>query len=129
MRYTCSDFWAVTGVGYGPDIQETLDFLGWMVKEGSNGRTPIDSFGALSPYKDATVVRNALEKLLRQYMAQEPACLVWDSSCVAQEDFDAFCNALADYYAKPNDTTWEKVALLVKKEKNRGVTAKTPDFM
>ena len=120
MRYTCNDFWAVTGVGYGPDIQETLTFLGWMVTEGSNGRVPIDSLGLLSPYQDATVVRNSLEKLLRQYMAQEPVCLVWDNSCVEQADFDAFCQALADYYAKPNDTTWEKVEKLMKKAKAAG---------
>lgn len=113
MEYICRDFWAVNGTGYTPDITETLAFLNWMVTARADGAAPIDSLGLLSPYKDAAVADNALEKLLRKYMAEEPARLVWDSRCVDQEKFADFCAALAAYYAKPNDTNWAAVAALM----------------
>ena len=109
MQYTCDTFWAVAGTGYGPDVQETLAFLRWMVSPGRDSTAPVDSFGLLSPYKSATVSRNALEKLLRQYMAQEPARLTWEYPAVTPENMEAFCAALAAYYKTPNDTTWAEV--------------------
>lgn len=114
MHYTCDYFWVVNGQGYDPDIQETVAFLNWMVTADQKDGAPIDRFGLLSPYKSATVAHNALEKLLRTYMAEEPAKLVFNNSCVPQEKFADFCAALATYYAKPNDTNWEAVVALMK---------------
>ena len=114
MHYTCDYFWVVNGEGYEPDMQETVAFLNWLVSPDRNGDLPIDRLGLLSPYKNAKVEHNALEKLLRKYMAEEPAKLVWNESCVADENFTAFCAALTAYYAKPSDTTWEAVVALLK---------------
>ena len=116
MHYTCDHFWAVTGTGYAPDIQETLVFLNWMVTATEDAPAPIDRLNLLSPYKDATVAHNALEKHLRGYMTEEPACLVWNSSCVKEEEMAAFCAALTAYYQKPNDTTWAAVEVFLKKK-------------
>ena len=116
MHYTCDHFWAVTGNGYAPDITETLAFLSWMVTATEDVPAPVDRLNLLSPYKDATVAHNALEKLLRSYMAEEPARLLWNSSCVKEEEMEAFCAALTAYYQKPNDTTWAAVEAFMKKE-------------
>ena len=115
MHYTCDHFWAVNSQGYEPDVAETLAFLKWMVTAQQDG-TPIDSLCLLSPYKDATIVDNALEKLLRKYMATEKSQLVWNTSCVAEEDFSEFCTALAAYYSKPNDANWAEVEKWMKKK-------------
>ena len=64
----------------------------------------------------ATVVDNALEKLLRGYMAAEPARLLWNSSCVKEEEMAAFCAALTAYYQKRSDTTWAAVEVILKKK-------------
>ena len=114
MQYTCDYFWAVDDTGYAPDTQATLAFLRWMVSDRLGG-TPIDSLGMLSPYKTAGVTDNALEKLLRKYMAEEPAKLVFSNSCVAQEDLADFRAALAAYYADSSDANWEKVMKFMKK--------------
>ena len=62
--------------------------------------------------QNATVADNALEKLLREYMAKEPAQLVWDRG-VEETKLAELCAALAAYYAKPSDTTWAAVAALL----------------
>ena len=116
MHYTCDDFWAVAGTGYAPDIAETVAFLNWMVTKTEKAAAPIDRLGLLSPYKDATVAHNALEKLLRKYMQEEPVRLVWNSNGLAEEDMTAFCAALTAYYQKPGDATWAAVEALLKKE-------------
>ena len=116
MQYTCDHFWAVTDAEYAPDTEATLKFLKWMVTARENGAAPIDDLGMLSPYKDAAVAENALVKLLRQYMAEEPAQLLWHSSSVEEEDLDAFRAALNAYYLKPNDTNWAAVEALIKKK-------------
>ena len=109
MHYTCDQFWAVNNAGYPPDIRETLAFLHWMVTARYGEAAPIDALQLLSPYQDGVYVRNALEKTLRTYMATEPVRLQWNSCCVAAEDYTGFCNALAAYFTKPSDTTWEAV--------------------
>ena len=116
MHYTCDHFWAVSAAEYAPDIEETLKFLNWVVTARKDAAAPIDSLGLLSPYKDATVADNALEKLLRQYMAGEPARLLWNSSCVTEDDHAVFCAALNAYYLKPNDANWAAVEALMKKK-------------
>ena len=49
-------------------------------------------------------------------MAEEPAQLLWDCSCVAEDDLTSFCEALNNYYLKPNDDTWAAVEALMKKK-------------
>lgn len=112
MHYTCQYFWGVNTVEYAPDVQETLAFLNWMVGGEKIGTAPIDRLNVLSPYQNATVADNALEKLLREYMAKEPAQLVWNRG-VEEEELAELCAALAAYYAKPSDTTWAAVAALL----------------
>lgn len=118
MHYTCDHFWAVGVAEYAPDLAETLTFLNWMVTAEEDVSAPIDALGLLSPFRDAAAADNALEKLLRQYMAQEPARLLWNESCVTSEDFAAFCAALNAYYLKPNDTNWAAVEALMNKMEN-----------
>lgn len=109
MHYTCNHFWGVNQIVYAPDLTETLAFLAWMVTAQNGSSAPIDSLGMLSPYQDAVYAKNALEKLLRSYMQQEPALLVWEERCVDDEDMTDFCAAMVTYFLKPNDANWEEV--------------------
>jgi hypothetical protein len=116
MRYTCDNFLAIYRVDYDPDVQATLAFLNWMVSGSPEGGMPMDRLGGRSPYKAAAVEGNALEKLLRKYMAQEPAQLVWDATAVGVSEMEAFQEALKAYYAKPGDDTWQNVESFMKKK-------------
>lgn len=110
MHYLCDHFWAVTASSYAPDTAETLAFLGWMVTGSAATAPPIDDLGLLSPYKAAAVADNALESLLRGYMATEPVQLVWaQNALVSDEDFGKLCEALTAYYKNPTDSNWSKV--------------------
>ena len=107
MTYFSNYFWCVNATGYSPDVVETLAFFSWVVVSQNGQPAPIDLLGLLSPYQDAAVADNALEKLLRKYMKEEPAVLRWDAPL--PEDHAAFCAALAAYYKNPSDTAWETV--------------------
>lgn len=110
MHYLCDHFWAVTDSAYFPDTAETLAFLDWMVTGSAQIAPPIDDLGLLSPYKAAAVADNALESLLRGYMATEPVQLVWaQNALVSDEDFGKLCEALTAYYKNPTDSNWSKV--------------------
>lgn len=110
MHYLCDHFWAVTDSAYSPDTAETLAFLGWMVTGSAENAPPIDQLGLLSPYISAAVADNALEGLLRGYMATEPVQLVWaQNTLVSDEDFGRLCEALTAYYKNPTDSNWSKV--------------------
>jgi raffinose/stachyose/melibiose transport system substrate-binding protein len=116
MQYTCASFLAVKSTGYDPDIQVTLAFLRWLVTARQGGGAPIDELGLLSPYKSATVAHNALEKLLRKYMAEEPARVAWAADGLTGEEMKDFCAALAAYCANPSDAAWDKVAQILEKK-------------
>ena len=116
MRYTCNYFLAINQLNYDPDVQATLAFLRWMVSGRPDGGVPIDVLGGRAPYKASAVSGNALEKLLRKYMAQDPAQVVWGTGVVDQAMLSDFREALKAYYAKPNDDTWEAVANIMKKK-------------
>lgn len=110
MHYFCEDFLAVTNSAYAPDTAETLAFLGWLVTGSDTNAAPIDDLGLLSPYKAAAVAENALEGLLREYMATEPVKLVWpQNSLVSGENYGKLCEALTAYYKNPTDSNWSKV--------------------
>ncbi len=116
MRYTCRSFLAVNGAAYEPDVRVTAVFLRWLVSGRADGGAPMDALGGRSPYKASTVSGNGLEKLLRKYMAEEPAQVMWDQSPVEPVELADFRDALAAYFAKPSDDAWEKVARLMKKK-------------
>lgn len=107
MTYFSNYFWGVNATGYSRDVVETLAFFGWVVASQDGRSAPIDLLGLLSPYQDAAVADNALEKLLRKYMKEEPAVLRWGAPL--PEDHAAFCAALAAYYKNPSDAAWETV--------------------
>ena len=110
MHYFCDEFWAVTNSAYPPDTAETLAFLGWLVTGSAENAAPIDDLGLLSPYKAAAAADNALESLLRSYMATEPVQLVWKQNpLVDGENYGKLCEALTAYYKNPTDSNWSKV--------------------
>lgn len=110
MHYFCDDFWAVTNSAYPPDTAETLAFLGWLVTGSAENAAPIDDLGLISPYKSAAAADNALESLLRSYMATEPVQLVWKQNpLVDGENYGKLCEALTAYYKNPTDSNWSKV--------------------
>lgn len=110
MHYLCDHFWAVTDSAYAPDTAETLAFLGWLVTGSAETAPPIDDLGLFSPYKAAAVADNALETLLRTYMATESVALIWKNPAVTNgENFADLCAALTAYYKNPTDSNWTKV--------------------
>lgn len=109
MTYFSSYFWGVNASGYSLDVVETLAFFSWLVISQNDQPAPIDLLDLLSPYVDAAVADNALEKLLRKYMQEESVVVRWDTRADYRDDRADFCAALALYYKNPSDTTWAEV--------------------
>ena len=100
-------YWAVNSTIYSGDVQETVDFLAWLVTNQGSG-VPVDRLGMLSPYAQATHADNILEKKLREYIADGNVHVTWELDGNV-EDLAAFTAALKTYASSTTDENWAAV--------------------
>lgn len=111
FHYICTNYWAVSAVAEQKDIDASLAFLSWMVTAPENGAAPVDSLGYIAPFVDATAADNAFVKLLRKYMATEPATVRWEiAPGMTGFRLKTLINVLGDYRTDPTDENWDRVA-------------------
>lgn len=104
-------YWAVNAAASDADIQETVNFLGWLVTA-EDEAAPVDRLQLMAPFRDAAYYGNKLEENLRQYISTGNARMAWQRSG-AVSDVEAFAAALKVYITEPTDENWSAVAALL----------------
>lgn len=112
LHYICRLYWCVNAQAEPREIEAALDFLSWMATATENGPAPVDALGYFAPFADAATAANSFQRLLRKYMATDPATLHWSLESAAPENLS---DALRSYCADPTDENWEAVAALLAK--------------
>lgn len=96
-------YWCVHADASEADQQATLAFLTWLVTARDDGTVPVDDFGTLAPYRQATFAANPLEAAARAELLagkQAVVCSQFNGSV------DALAQALANYAGDPTDQNW-----------------------
>ncbi len=110
LQYISTLCWGVNGNMPQNYVQDSLDFLLWLVTAGEDGSAPVDQLELLAPFRDAAYYADPLEKKLRGYMETETVQVAWDCCPnLNEQELQTLCQSLAAYVAKPDEETWQQV--------------------
>lgn len=99
-------YWCVHAAVPEADQQAALLFLEWLVTPRADGTVPVDDFGVLAPYRQATYAANPLEAAARAELLAGKQAVVCDRFL---GNVEALAQALADYAGDPTDENWDAV--------------------
>ncbi len=110
MHYISTLCWGINGSLPQNCVQDSLDFLLWLVSAGEDGPAPVDQLELLAPFKGAAYYADPLEKKLRGYMETEPVQVAWDHCRkLSDQKLQELCQSFTAYIAKPDEETWQQV--------------------